>query len=157
MNYQKYDLKANSDFTFFEFISSGLKGEITKVIKYTITNNPNLVNLGFGDKINSNNNDRTFDIDDINISDNGDRSIILATVANATYTFTKLHPDKFVFFAGSCEIRTRLYRMAITNNYKELTETFIIFGIIQNPDTAKYYNIPFNSSTKFVGFLIKRK
>ncbi|MFH7015446.1 DUF6934 family protein [Flavobacterium sp. FlaQc-47] len=157
MNYQKYDLKANSDFTIFEFISTGLRGDISKVIKYTVTNNPDLVNLGFGDKININNNNGTFDIDDINITDNGDRNVILATVANATYTFTKLNPDKFVFFSGSCDIRTRLYRMAITNNYKELTETFIIFGIIQNPDTAKYYNIPFNSSTKFVGFLIKRK
>ena len=157
MNYPKYDLTSSTNSTIFEFISSGTQGDIEKAIKYTVTKNPDIVNLGFGDKINSNEKDGTFDIDDLNITDNGDRNIVLATVVNATYTFTEIYPEKFVFFSGSCEIRTRLYRMAIATNYDELRKTFHIFGILQNPDTGNYYNIPFNSSTKFIGFLIKRK
>ena len=157
MDYPKYDLNANTNSTIFEFISSGMQGNIDKAIKYTITENPEIVNLGFGDKINFNEEDCTFDIDDMNITDNGDRNIVLATVANATYSFTELYPEKFIFFSGSCEIRTRLYRMAISNNYKELVKTFHIFGVLQNPSKVNYYNVPFSSSTNFVGFLIKRK
>lgn len=157
MDYLQYELKASSDSTIFEFISSGKKGQICKVIKFTITKNANIVNLGFGDKININNTSGSFDIDDINTTDNGDRNIVLATVVNATYIYTEIYPDKFIFFSGSCEIRTRLYRMAISSNYNQLIKTFLIFGILQNPDTGKYYNITFNSSTKFIGFLIKRK
>lgn len=157
MNYPKYDLKANTNSTIFEFISYGTQGNIEKAIKYTITENLEIVNLGFGDKINFNEKDGTFDIDDLNITDNGDRNIVLATVANATYSFTELYPEKFIFFSGSCKIRTRLYRMAISTNYEELIKTFYIFGVLENPDTGNYYNVPFNSSTKFIGFLIKRK
>jgi hypothetical protein len=119
--------------------------------------NPEIVNLGFGDKININEHMGTFDIDDVNITDNGDRNIILATVANATYIFTELYPDKFIFFSGSCKIRTRLYRIAISSNYTELVKTFFIFGILQNSHTGKYYNVSFRNDTNFIGFLIKRK
>ncbi|OMQ13124.1 hypothetical protein [[Flexibacter] sp. ATCC 35103] len=157
MDYPKYDLKANSNSTIFEFISSGTQGDILKVIKYTLMQNPEIVNLGFGDKININENMGTFDIDDVNITDNGDRNIILATVANATYIFTELYPDKFIFFSGSCKIRTRLYRIAISSNYTELVKTFFIFGILQNSHTGKYYNVSFRKDINFIGFLIKRK
>jgi len=157
MNYPKYDLKASTDFTIFEFMSSGIHGDIYKVIKYTVTQNPDIVNLGFGDKINIRDNNKTFDIDDLNITDNGDRNIILATIASTIYTFTTIYPNKYIFFSGSCKIRTRLYRIAISTNYKELVQTFHIFGILQNPDTGKYYDIPFNRRINFIGFLIKRK
>lgn len=157
MDYPKYDLTASTDSTIYEFVSSGMQGDISKAIKYTVTTNTDIINLGFGDKTNINEKDGTFDIDDLNITDNGDRNIVLATVVNATYAFTELYPDKFVFFSGSCEVRTRLYRMAITINQVELSKTFYIFGVLQNTETGFYINIPFNSHTKFVGFLIKRK
>lgn len=157
MNYSTYDIKVSSDSTIFEFVSSGKQGDISKVIKFSVTKNPDVVNLGFGNKININEKNGTFDIDDITVTDNGDRNTILATVVNATYRYTELYPDKFIFFLGSCTIRTRLYRIAISSNYNELIKTFLIFGILQNPDTGKYYNVSFTSNTKFIGFLIKRK
>lgn len=157
MDYPHYDLKVSTDSTIFEFISSGKQGNICKIIKFTITKNPDIINLGFGDKINSNEKNGTFDIDDVNITDNGDRNIVLATVANATYIYTEVYPDKFIFFYGSCKIRTRLYRMAISSNYDELIKTILIFGILQNHETGNYYNVTFNGSKNFVGFLIKRK
>ncbi|KQB37041.1 DUF6934 family protein [Flavobacterium aquidurense] len=157
MDYPKYDLKVSSNSTIFEFISSGKQGNINKVIKYTLMQNPEIVNLGFGDKININESKGTFDIDDVNTTNNGDRNIILATVANATYIYTEIYPDKFIFFSGSCKIRTRLYRILISSNYNELVKTFFIFGILQNPITGKYYNVSFRNDTNFIGFLIKRK
>lgn len=157
MNYPKYDLKVSSDSTIFEFISSGKQGNINKVIKYTLMQNPEIVNLGFGDKININVSKGTFDIDDISTTNNGDLNIILATVANATYIYTEIYPDKFIFFSGSCKIRTRLYRIVISTNYNELIKTFFIFGILQNSSTGKYYNVSFRNDTNFIGFLIKRK
>lgn len=157
MDYPKYDLKVSSNSTIFEFISSGKQGNINKVIKYTLMQNPEIVNLGFGDKININESKGTFDIDDVNTTNNGDRNIILATVANATYIYTEIYPDKFIFFSGSCKIRTRLYRIVISSNYNELVKTFFIFGILQNPITGKYYNVSFRNDTNFIGFLIKRK
>ena len=157
MNYPKYELKTNTESTIFEFTSSGPKGDIVKIVKYTTMKNPDVFNLGFGDKININESNGTFDIDDINIADNGDRNKILATVADTTYSFTESYPDKYIFFSGSCEIRTRLYRIVISANYDELLKTFHIFGIIQHPDTKKYYHVPFNNYQRFVGYLIKRK
>lgn len=157
MNYPKYDLKTSTDSTIFEFISNGPKGNIIKIIKFTAMKNPEVFNLGFGDKININETNKAFDIDDIHITDNGDRNIILATVVDAIYSFTKLHPDKYIYFSGSSAARTRLYRMVVSANYDELLKTFHIFGIVQNPDTKNYYHVPFNNQNGFVGFLIKRK
>jgi hypothetical protein len=157
MNYPTYELKASSDSTIFEFVSYGIQGNIYKVIKFSVTKNADIINLGFGNKININDKNGSFDIDDVNITDNGDRDVILATVASATYIYTKLYPNKFIFFSGSCEVRTRLYRMVISINYEELIETFLIFGILQNPETGKYYNVTFNNSTNFIAFLIKRR
>lgn len=155
MNYAKYNLNANSDLTIFEFLSSGALGDICKVIQFTTTKNPEIINLGFGDKINVKE-DGTFDIDDLNITDNGDRNIVLSTVANSIYIFTQMYSDKFIFFRGSCKIRTRLYRMSISMNYLELQKTFIIFGIVKI-DEDKYESTPFDSYSEFIGFLIKRK
>lgn len=157
MDYPKYDLTGSTDSTIFEFTSSGVNGYISKAIKYTVTKNADIVNLGFGDKINIDEENGTFDIDDVNITDNGDRNIVLATVANATYSYTELYPTKYVFFSGSCDVRTRLYRMAISNNFDELIKTFHIFGVLYNKETGIYSNVNFSSNTDFVGFLIKRR
>jgi hypothetical protein len=81
---------------------------------------------------------------------------VLATVAQSVYDFTLLHPDKFVLFMGSSQSRTRLYRMAITRNYKELSETFRIFGAIVNEE-GELINVPFASGINFEAFFIKRR
>ena len=155
MDYQKYNVTANSNLTIFEFISSGIHGKIEKVIKFSETKNAEIVNLGFGDKVSCNN--ENFNIDDLKITDNGDRDVVLATIANAVYLFTELYPEKYVFFSGTCEARTRLYRMVISNNIIELNRTFHIFGIIKKVGFEKHEVVPFTLNSKFVGFLIKRK
>lgn len=154
MNYPIYDLSSNSNSTIFSFISTGVHGDISKLIRYTITSNDKIYNLGFGNKIIINKEESL--IDDLVITDNGDRDIILATVAKTTYIFTEQNPDKYVLFRGSTPSRTRLYRMAITKNYNELSKTFHIFGVHINSD-GQLIDAPFDSNVDFDGFIIKRK
>lgn len=51
MRDQHYDLDIAPSFMSYEFVSEGPKGRITKLIKYTETEEKGFYNLGFGDKI----------------------------------------------------------------------------------------------------------
>lgn len=155
MNIQNYDLITNKDVTLFRFKSKGINGIIDKGIAYKATKNDTIYNLGFGDLV--------FDpllkeyiIDDLIVSDNGDRNAVLATVAKSIYIFSEKYPERKVFFKGSTKSRTRLYRRAISLNLKELSETFHIFGTMKD-DEGNIFNVPFDSNGNFYGFIIKRK
>lgn len=87
-----------------------------------------MFNLAFGDI------DTDGGIDDYHVTDNGDRNKILATVANAVDEFTRRYPMRWVYFRGSTEERTRLYRMAV--DYIKCQKTI---------DTNVFFN--------FIGFL----
>lgn len=85
------------------------------------------------------------------VSDNGDRNKILATVAYAVEIYLEQYPDRYVFFTGSTDGRTRLYRMAVALNFTELSLKFDIYcqtdmGII-----------PFQKNIPTTGILVKRK
>jgi len=88
-------------------------------------------------------------------SENGDRDVVLATVAGAAYDYTSKYPQRWLIFAGSDEARTRLYRMDITKNYGELSESFYIFRFIF--ENGLPVSVPFDSNTRFDGLLVKRK
>ncbi|KGO85742.1 hypothetical protein Q765_15105 [Flavobacterium rivuli WB 3.3-2 = DSM 21788] len=156
MNYPKYNLATNTDATVFEFVSEGTKGTIVKAIVYTVTDSEMVYNLGFGDKIILDEETGEIDVDDSVISDNGDRDMVLATVAKSAYIFTEIYPERALFFMGSTVSRTRLYRMAISKNFEEISKTFSIFGAILQVDGG-IVDVPFDSKTDFYGFLIKRK
>lgn len=160
MHYPKYDVQASTQADYYEFISEGNNGEIRKVIEFSqiSINDYNLYNLGFGDKIEriAENGNIIIEYDDSTKSKNGDRDKVLATVASVVYDYTSSCPDRLIFFKGSCEARTRLYRSAISKNYTELSEQFHILGIIVGSD-GKNTTIPFNNYTKFEAFIIKRK
>jgi hypothetical protein len=147
MNYEKYDsISGSSDSLEFEFTSEGPNGEFKKIVQFSQTNNPEIYNLGFGDKLENG------EIDDHIRNNNQDRNKILATVATIVYEFTSKYPSKMVFFSGSTEERTRLYRMAISKNLKELETDFKILGV--NFDEQKSVMEIFRFSE---GFLVKRK
>ncbi len=124
MELPKYILHAESSLTIFEFNSIGKKGTIKKIIKFSETSEKGIYNLGFGDKI-----PNTLDVDDTVITDNGDRDKVLATVVSAIYAFTDKHPDALVFATGSTPSRTRLYQIAVSSYYEELTADFEIYGL----------------------------
>ena len=156
MNYPKYNLVTNTDATVFEFVSEGVKGKIVKAIVYSPTGNEMIYNLGFGDKIILDEETGEIDVDDSTVSDNGDRDMVLATVAKSAYIFTEIYPERILFFICSSLSRTRLYRMAISRNFTEISKTFSIFGAILQAD-GEIVDVPFDSKIDFYGFLIKRK
>ena len=146
MNYEKYELESDRKLLVFEFISTGPKGEIRKLVQYTETNLKDYYNLGFGDK-----NDKTGEIDDKIITNNGDSQIVLATVASTAYAFTEKYPDAWIYAVGSNSIRTRLYRIGITNNLLEIKRDFDVYGL----KDGQWHE--FRKNVEYKAFLIRRK
>ena len=126
MMLDRYELKAGTNFTTFEFVSEGRKGKVTKVIQFQSMDYTGLYNLAFGDLM------ADGKIDDIVITDKGDSEKILATVVAAIYAFTHKYPDAWVYATGSTDGRTRLYRMGINKYFETVQADFQIFGDYKN-------------------------
>jgi ribonucleotide monophosphatase NagD (HAD superfamily) len=97
------------------------------MVIYTETTTENVYNLGFGDY-----DEKTSGINDLNVTNNGDSLKVLATVASTVYAFIEKHPNAWILATGSTSVRTRLYRMGITNNLAEIELDFIILGYNKN-------------------------
>ena len=95
MKYDKYQLKSGNKLLLFEFISVGPKGRIKKIVQYSETNLKDYYNLGFGDK-----DEKTGQISDVVITNNGDSQVVLATVASTVYAFTDKNPDAWIYARG---------------------------------------------------------
>ena len=91
-------------------------------------------------------------IDDKVITDNKDSRKVLTTVASTVYVFTEKYPNALVFARGSNAVRTRLYRIGISNNLEELTEKFEVRGYLANTGWTV-----FEKNTDYTAFYIKRK
>jgi hypothetical protein len=127
MKYEVYkDLKVTDDFSVIDFVSVGKHGTISKRIVFTATELEGVYNLAFGDI------DENGEIDDYSISDNGDRNKILATIADVVKVYTEKYPGRLILFRGSTTERTRLYRMAVGLNFKELSSQFDIYAYIED-------------------------
>jgi len=103
MKYQKYEYSAGEDLHFYEFTSSGVNGEVKKVVEYSKMNIENFYNLGFGDF-----DEKKEVINDKVVTNNGDSLKVLSTVASTIYAFTGKYPNAWIFATGSTEVRTRL-------------------------------------------------
>lgn len=123
MRYPKYLYRSEELFLFYEFISEGPKGRIKKIVEYTETSTKNVYNLSFGDY-----DETTKSMNDLSVTNNGDSLKILATVASTVYAFIEKYPQAWILATGSTSVRTRLYRMGITNNLAEISEDFIVMG-----------------------------
>jgi hypothetical protein len=147
MKIDTYPVIIGTNSMVYEFTSEGIKGRIQKLVIYTETHLRNLYNLGFGDK-----NESTGDIDDLIVSNNGDSEKVLATVAGTLYTFTERFPDAIIFATGSTKARTRLYRIAISNNVGLINPDFEVFGL-----TPEIHWVLFEQKKEFIAFSVKRK
>lgn len=127
MKYPKYQYRSETSMAYYEFISEGPKGPIKKIVEYTETGTENVYNLGFGDY-----DEKTKTTNDISVTNNGDSLKVLATVASTVYAFTQKNPKAWILATGSTNVRTRLYRMGITNNLAEICEDFKVFGLNSN-------------------------
>ncbi len=123
MKHPRYFYKSEKYLLIYEFISEGPKGAIRKLVEYTETSITNIYNLGFGDY------ETTNGINDLSITNNGDSLKVLATVASTVYAFIEKYPKASIVATGSTSVRTRLYRMGISNNSAELSEDFVVFGL----------------------------
>jgi hypothetical protein len=127
MKYPKYQYRSETTMTHYEFTSEGLKGLIKKIVEFTETGTENVYNLGFADY-----DENTKTTSDISVTNNGDSLKVLATVASTVYAFTQKNPKAWILATGSTKVRTRLYRMGITNNLAEISEDFKVFGLNNN-------------------------
>ena len=148
MKYEAYaDVKFNEDYNKFDFISEGCNGKIPKRIEIMSTPMPYVYNLAFGDvKENG-------ELDDLIVRNNGDRNKILATIVKVVMDFTYKFPDRYIYFRGSTEHRTRLYRIVVSLNLEELSEIFEIYADI----TGDYDLVIFQKGVNIKAFVIKRK
>jgi hypothetical protein len=147
MNYPKYQYRSETSMNYFEFTSEGPKGLIKKIIEYTETGTENVYNLGFADY-----DEKTKTISDISVTNNGDSLKVLATVASTVYAFTQKNPKSWILATGSTNVRTRLYRMGITNNLAEISEDFKVFGL----DSTGNWN-EFLIGEDYEAFLLTKK
>ncbi|MEY5047603.1 MAG: hypothetical protein RLZZ175_962 [Bacteroidota bacterium] len=120
----QYETKISANYQNFEFISEGPNGLITKVVHYSETNLKGYYNLGFGDK-----DTLTGFVSDISVSNNGDMNKVLSTVATTLFIFIRKYPEATVIATGSTDVRTRLYRIGISNNLEKIEKEFVIMGL----------------------------
>ena len=131
---------------YFEFISTGPKGQVKKIIEFSETNVKDVYNLAFGDF-----DEQTERISDRVVTNNGDSLKVLATVASSVYAFTTERPEAWVFATGSTAVRTRLYRMGLTNNLSEISQDFHVYGLQEDQWEE------FLLGEDYEAFLVKRK
>jgi hypothetical protein len=124
MYQEGYDVFSDSRHEMYEFLSSGPKGAIRKIVVFE-EKQPKLYNLAFGDW-----NEEIQDFRDDVRSNNGDRNKVLATVAYIVVDFMMHHPEARLYAEGVTKARTRLYQMGINVNWNEISQFFEIEGRI---------------------------
>jgi hypothetical protein len=148
MNLERYTY-FTEDYKDYEFYSTGPKGHIKKLVTFTRVpeTDPAIYNLAFGDV-----NTKTGELDDAIITDNHDRDIILATVANTIVSFCNRYGDHYIYAEGSTPSRTRLYQISIGRLWEQISTDFEVYGLMKE----KWYSFEPNSHN-FEAFLVKRK
>jgi len=147
MNFNRYNYFASIDYKIYVFYSEGPKGRIEKMVTYEkVDDNPAVYNLAFGDI------DPTTGLMlDRNVSDNGDRDIVLATVADTVSDFSDHYNKPMIYIVGSTLSRTRLYQMSITKIYKEITRFYTVQGYRESQ-----WEI-FQKNVNYEAFVVQKK
>lgn len=140
-----YASLSDSKHEIFEFLSSGPKGSIKKVVQYAFYED-NIYNLGFGDW-----DEETQSIRDDVRSNNQDRDKVLATVAYTVFEFMKHHPGAVIYAQGSSDAKTRLYQMGVANNWLEIKQLFDVQGFFGGDWE------PFRKGRNYQAFALKAK
>ena len=146
MQLPQYPYKIHDSLLDYEFTSIGPEGRhIKKIVRFTPIGS-NIFNLVLADL-----NEGTGELSDINVTNNRDTSKVLATVAMIVYDFILHRPKSWIVARGNTASRTRLYRMGITNNWKEIDAEFEVFGRTEGIWHA------FEAGKEYDTFLIQRR
>ena len=94
-NEDRYSYSSSNSFFDYEFDSVGVKGIIKKIARFSEIGS-NIYNFGFGDL-----NEKTGEITDTVVSNNGDDEKILLTIAHIIYLFTGLYFGAAVVIQGT--------------------------------------------------------
>jgi len=127
-----YDIEVSNEGETYSFKSVSPERVIQKVIQFAPINKPDLVrlnvtaiyNMGFGDWDGD-----TKQINDLVESRNGDKTKVLATVADAALDFLYRHPTVAIYATGSTPARTRQYQMGLNQFYDELNKDYVLYGL----------------------------
>lgn len=145
MKHEHYvNILANQEYDTFDFISVGKNGRIYKRIAFAPLRR-HIFSLTFGDVTEEG------VIDDRNVSDNGDRDKILATIVRAINVYIGKYPKRWVYLTGSTPARNRLYRMVVNKHFEELSKLFEIFMEVDDTQYSKY-----QGDGNVTGILIRR-
>ncbi|WP_411835944.1 DUF6934 family protein [Myroides odoratimimus] len=148
MQHPSYSFTTDRENSIYEFTSIGKNQAIKKLIIFTpVEGEYKVYNLSFGDRTNYDGD--LLRINDRIVSNNGDMNKVLATIFRAVLKFTEGKDFYKIYFTGSTPSRTRLYRMAISNNYAELSKHFSIYGFDMGGKV-----VFFATNTNYQGFLI---
>ena len=147
MNQPSYDVLTSEDRLHYEFISTGSKGSIRKVVEYTYMSQLNMWNLGFGDF------DTTTEVvSDSVISNNGDGKKVMATVVKTLLDFFSQRPREIVIFTGSDERRTIVYKRIIHQHYVDFSDRLLIRGL-----TVEGIEEAIETSVDYIAFIVRSK
>ena len=147
MQNEKYNFSFDEDLINFRFDSVGQKSVIPKLVMFQkIGEDPDIYNLAFGDL-----DEKTNEIDDEIITNNGDSEKVLFTVASTIYVFTHKYPYAWIVLEGSSKSRTRLYQIGISKHLEEIKIDFNVYGLIGDDWLI------FEKNQKYEAFLIRKK
>ncbi len=131
------------------FISTGKKA-IVKMVEFTPSKAPDIVNLGFGDLLPDNT------LDDKSVSNNGDIVKTFATIIVIVKAFTGRFPYLKIAFTGSTAARTKLYNRILKMYYFEFSKEFLITGLVKFRKTHKEVKFHPKIERKYLFFFIKK-
>lgn len=142
-----YDIETSPDGLYHMFESIGSQRNTRKMVVYVPDENKvDLFHLIFGDITDE------YTLDVYAISNNQDMKMILTSVIQTLHAFFELNPTKKVFFTGSTDARTRLYRATISKLVEKTELLYNIYGLLEDDSTE-----PFSKSTYYKGYFIEKK
>jgi len=132
MTAEKYEFEGSDSEDYFEFISHGPKGEITKAVQFTlIDEDAKLYNLGMGD------------LDPLtgNVLD------------DVTTQFIDKKPNCSILIEGNSNSRNRLYRIGINKNLDIIAKKYRVIGLEEQ--NLKWER--FIKNTNYLAFIISKR
>lgn len=144
---QAYPIECSADKLRYSFVSSGLAGEIVKLVSYDYYR-LSLWNLSFGDA-----NDDQTDFDDTVISDNGDMRKVMQTIFQTSLIFTDEYPNRKIYIEPVDRKRRVLYNRIFQEKQADIEQHFIIEGSFSH----KIDNEPYNPLRIYDTFVVTRK
>jgi hypothetical protein len=134
----------------YRFTSQGPNGSITKVVQIQPLTE-DIYNFSFGDL------QQDGTVDDTVETNNRDVVKVLSTIIGIMQDFMRDRPDAKVFFTGSTQQRTNVYRLLISRYYKQLSRIYFISALEEIGGITQ--EIKFDPKYKglLVGFFIMNK